>query len=164
MATICHGHTVLRPDNAQMHLYTGPSLVHMMLLSPARHRAIIWTNTDLLSIGPLEINLSEISMETNIFAQDNAFENVICKTVTILSLSQYYEVTAERNGPHKHPSKKYCSRKTSILIQICRSCKCSHKDSHYVIIFWKFWMLKFRICSCILSMAFMIKSWIKQIV
>ena len=33
-------------------------------LSPVQHQAIIWTNADLLAIGLLVINLSEILMET----------------------------------------------------------------------------------------------------
>ena len=37
-------------------------------LSPDRRQAIIWTNAGILSIGPLGINFSEISMEIQTFS------------------------------------------------------------------------------------------------
>ena len=53
-----------------------PSLVQIMA---CRRQAIIRTNAGILSIGPLEINLSEILMEV----QENAFENVCQMAVTL---------------------------------------------------------------------------------
>ena len=47
-------------------------------LAPTRWQAIIWTNAGMLLVGPLGINLNDISIENfNIFFQENAFENVI---------------------------------------------------------------------------------------
>ena len=37
-------------------------------LSPARHRAIIWTNAGILSNGPLGTNISDILMEIQKFS------------------------------------------------------------------------------------------------
>ena len=37
-------------------------------LSPGRRQAIIWTNAGLLSIGPIETNFNEISMEIHTFS------------------------------------------------------------------------------------------------
>ena len=49
-------------------------------LAPIQHQAIIWTDTDLLSIGPLQTNFSEILIEIYTFhsIQENAFGKVIC--------------------------------------------------------------------------------------
>ena len=40
-------------------------------LSPGRRQAIIWTNTGILLIGPLETNFSEILIEIYIFSFKN---------------------------------------------------------------------------------------------
>ena len=37
-------------------------------LLPGRRQAIIWTNAGILLIGPLEMNLNEISIEIHIFS------------------------------------------------------------------------------------------------
>ena len=37
-------------------------------LSPSRRQAITWTNADLLSIGPLGTNFSEIRIKIEIFS------------------------------------------------------------------------------------------------
>ena len=37
-------------------------------LSPGRRQAIIWTNAEILSIGPLGTNLSEILVEIYVFS------------------------------------------------------------------------------------------------
>ena len=37
-------------------------------LAPVRRQAITWTNADLLSIGPLGTNFSEILIEIHIFS------------------------------------------------------------------------------------------------
>ena len=57
-------------------------------LSPDRRHAIIWTNTGILLIGPLETNISEILIEICIFFQENAFENVVRKLAASLSPPQ----------------------------------------------------------------------------
>ena len=56
-------------------------------LSPGRHQAIIWTNAGILLIWPLGTNFSEISIEIEIIIliQENAFQNVVCEMVAILS-------------------------------------------------------------------------------
>ena len=50
-------------------------------LSPSRRQAIIWTNAEILSIGPLKTYHSEIFIDIQIlyFIQENAFENVVSK-------------------------------------------------------------------------------------
>ena len=53
-------------------------------LSPGRRQAIIWTNAGILLIGPLGTNFSEILIGiSNIFIQENAFENVVCELASI---------------------------------------------------------------------------------
>ena len=48
--------------------------------SPVRCQVITWTNADLLSIGLLGTNFSEISIKsTKHFIHENAFENVFCE-------------------------------------------------------------------------------------
>ena len=55
-------------------------------LSPGRRQAIIWTNAELLFIGPLGTKFSEILIENSyIFIQENTFENVVCEMAAILS-------------------------------------------------------------------------------
>ena len=52
-------------------------------LSPVRHRAITWTNADIILIGSLlKWNFNR---NTKLFIHENAFEDVICKMVAILS-------------------------------------------------------------------------------
>ena len=59
-------------------------------LLPGRRQAIIWTHAEILLIGPLGINFSEILIEINIsFIQGNAFENVVSKKASISSLPQW---------------------------------------------------------------------------
>ena len=51
---------------AEWHIYASANQIIIGSdngLSPGRRQAIIWTNTNILSIGPLGINSSEISME-----------------------------------------------------------------------------------------------------
>ena len=49
-------------------------------LSPVRRQAITWTNADLLLIGLLGTNFSEISIGILSFSfKKNAFENVVCQ-------------------------------------------------------------------------------------
>ena len=50
-------------------------------MAPVCRQAITWTNADLLSFEPLGTNFSEICIK-NIFIQENAFENVVCKSVS----------------------------------------------------------------------------------
>ena len=60
-----------------------------------RCQAIIWTNDGILLIGPLGTNFSEILIEIyNVFIQENAFENVVCEMVAILSRFQCVKMTA----------------------------------------------------------------------
>ena len=51
-------------------------------LSPGRHQVIIWTNANILLIGPLGTNFSEILI------QENAFENLVWIMAAILSRPQ----------------------------------------------------------------------------
>ena len=59
-------------------------------LLPGRHQAIIWTNAGILLTGPLETKIQgSLNQNFYIFIQGNAFENVVCKMVAILSQPQY---------------------------------------------------------------------------
>ena len=49
-------------------------------------KAIVWNNIGILSIGPLEANLSEILIK--IFIPENAFDNIVCEMSAILSRPQ----------------------------------------------------------------------------
>ena len=54
-------------------------------VSPSQRQVIIWTNDGILLIRNLGTNVSEID---TFVIQDNAFENVVCETVAILSRPQ----------------------------------------------------------------------------
>ena len=53
-------------------------------------KAIVWNNIGILSIGPLEANLSEIliKMYMKIFIPENAFDNIVCEMAATLSRPQ----------------------------------------------------------------------------
>ena len=90
-------------------LYSGPPLTHWARLmdicvsklaiigsdnglSPGRWQAIIWTNTGILSTGPLGTNFNEmlyIYQNSYIFNEENAFENIVCGMAAILSRPQW---------------------------------------------------------------------------
>ena len=54
-------------------------------LSPGQRQAIIWTNAEILLIGPLGTNFSEIVIEIRTFSfSKNALANVACEMVSIL--------------------------------------------------------------------------------
>ena len=58
-------------------------------LSPGWCQAIIWTNAEILLIGPLGTNFSENEIEIyTFFIQENTFENVVWKMAAILSRPQ----------------------------------------------------------------------------
>ena len=75
MTHICVGNlTIIGSDN---------------VLSPGRREAIIWTNDGILLIRPLYIIRNKLqwncNRNSNIFIQDNAFENIVCEMAAILS-------------------------------------------------------------------------------
>ena len=58
-------------------------------LAPGRRQVIIWTNARILLIGPLETNFQwNLNKNSNIFIQENAFENIVCEMTLILSQPQ----------------------------------------------------------------------------
>ena len=61
---------------------------HICVSELARHwfrrQALTWPNTDLLSIGTLGTNFSEIGIKHIFYKQKNAFENVACEMVATL--------------------------------------------------------------------------------
>ena len=58
-------------------------------LSPGWRQAIMWTNAGILLTGPLGTNFSGIFiLNSNIFIQENALENVVCRMASILSRPQ----------------------------------------------------------------------------
>ena len=61
-------------------------------LSPERRQDIIWTNAGILLIGPLGTNFSEILLKnSNIFIEENTFENVVCEMFFIPSRPQCFK-------------------------------------------------------------------------
>ena len=58
-------------------------------LSPVQCQAIIWNNTEELSIAPQRNKIKwNFNHNSNIFIQENAFENVVCEMAAFLSLPQ----------------------------------------------------------------------------
>ena len=58
-------------------------------LSPGRRQAIIWTNTGIFLIGPIETNFNEILSEIIIFSfKKNTLQCVVCEMAAILSRPQ----------------------------------------------------------------------------
>ena len=70
---------------AYMHRSTTSALVLVMDCLPVQRQAITWTNTELLSIGPLQRHFSVILIKRLFFIQKNASENFICEMAAILS-------------------------------------------------------------------------------
>ena len=54
-------------------------------LPPIRRQAIISTNAGLLSIEPQEQLQWNYNQNTEIFIEENAFENIVCEMAAILS-------------------------------------------------------------------------------
>ena len=54
-------------------------------LSHIRRQAIIWTDTGLLSIGPLGTKFSENLIKIQFFIYKNASENIACEMAAIFS-------------------------------------------------------------------------------
>ena len=88
--TLCLSIVMLKPAYSDMIMLIYSSVNWVSVdsdngLALNRQQASTWTNTDLLSIGPLEINFSKISIEMQkIQIHENAFEHV-CEMVAILS-------------------------------------------------------------------------------
>ena len=62
-------------------------------LSPARRQAIIWTNAEILLIGSLGTNFSEILLAVLTFSfQENAFENIVCEMAAFFPRPQNVNV------------------------------------------------------------------------
>ena len=58
-------------------------------LSPDRRQANIYTNAEILLIGPLGTNFSEIfNRNSNIFIEENEFQNIVCEMLSISSRPQ----------------------------------------------------------------------------
>ena len=63
-------------------------------LSPGRRQVNIWTGAEILLVGPLGTS----SRNSNIFIQENAFQNVACEMASILYRSQ----CAKNNGSYNN--------------------------------------------------------------
>ena len=55
--------------------------------------AMTWTNTDMLSVGSLGTNFSDIQRKYGNLFQANAFKNVVCKMSAILWRSKWANIT-----------------------------------------------------------------------
>ena len=85
-------------------------------LSPERREAVIWTNAGILLIGPLGTNFSEIliAIQTFSFKKINAFENIVCKMVSILSRPQCVKPKMKQvHDPHVSPQSMSSKKKTT---------------------------------------------------
>ena len=54
-------------------------------LSPGRRQDIIWTNAEILLIGPLGTNYRNFNRNSSIFIEENTFENVVYEMLFISS-------------------------------------------------------------------------------
>ena len=54
---------------------------------------ITWTNTDILSVGSLGTNFSDVQRKYGNLFQANAFKNVVCKMSAILHRSEWANIT-----------------------------------------------------------------------
>ena len=79
------GHNVLTHWGRATHICVGKLTIigSDNGLSPGRRQAIIWTIAGILLIGSLGTNLGNFNRNSNIFIQENAFENVVCKMASI---------------------------------------------------------------------------------
>ena len=76
-------------------------------LAPDRRQAIIWTNDEILLIGPVGTNFSETLIEIPTSSlKKNAFENVVWKIAAILSPSQFVNRRFGLFTKVPHPSLK----------------------------------------------------------
>ena len=81
--------TLLRPNDAYRRHPPRPSLVQIWLvawLTPSHYLDQCWSIVNLTRRNKLHWNVNRNSY---IFIQENAFENVVCKMVVILSRPQY---------------------------------------------------------------------------
>ena len=70
------------PGGDELSSYAATSV--NQLKSPIKYQAITWTNTNVLTIGPLLDQTSNQNRNITTFFRENAFENVICKMAAIL--------------------------------------------------------------------------------
>ena len=75
-------------------------------LLPGRCQAVTWSNADLLLIGPLGTNFSEIfNWNSNISIQGNVLENDVCKLAAILSRGKWVNrECVPRAEDHRKPT------------------------------------------------------------
>ena len=104
-------------------------------LSPGRREAIIWTNAEILLIGPLGTNLWNFNPNSYIFFQGNAFETVVCEMAAILSRPQCVKQT---RGP-----KRYRTRK-NLLSQDSHSYEAQYlRNSEKILMIWEMLTMTF---------------------
>ena len=65
-------------------------------MSPDRRQAIIWTNAEILLIGPFG---TKFNRNSNIFVQENAFESVVCEMAAISSRPQCVKISTISTTP-----------------------------------------------------------------
>ena len=82
------GFNSLRLSDAYVCLVNWVTTISGDGLSPVWHQAITLTSAELIQLDPYEKNHSDYNWHSNIFIQENEFENVICKMSGILSRLQ----------------------------------------------------------------------------
>ena len=80
------------PGAAYVRRRTGSALVKVMACHLFRRQASTWTNVHSLPIGPLGTDVGEIRIKTNLFIQENLFENVVYEILAILSRGRWINV------------------------------------------------------------------------
>ena len=86
----------LRSSDTIWRCRTGSTLVQVINMSPVRHQAVIWTNVDLLLIGPLGTNFSDIMNKIQTFSQNKMHMKMLspkwqpfCSGPTVLKLAEH---------------------------------------------------------------------------
>ena len=90
--TKIYGHSVvnsLRLSDAYIYISKLTIIGSDDGLFPKQHRPIIWNNAGILLIGSLNNLQWKHNLNLYIFIHKNAFENVFCEMLAILSQPQY---------------------------------------------------------------------------
>ena len=90
---------ILRPADSCMRQWLG-HISSCNGLLPVQRQAIAWTKDDSMSIWPPGTNYSEIIIIMWTFFQGNAFEYVVCKTLTIFVWASKYSVLSDMTPEH----------------------------------------------------------------
>ena len=80
-----------------MHWWTGSSLDQLMACHLFGSKPLSELMLPYCQLGPKEHISIRFIWNSEVFTQENAFENIICKMVAILSLPKYVNIKADNN-------------------------------------------------------------------